>query len=301
MGKRFERRPLLTQGVGRIQPAAGVQIDGQMDQQIRKIRLVITSLLISLDADDDFGGTKICDLPDSNLLILGAEADLSLDKDAGFTAATGILTLTGDPLNNETVTIDSKVYTFQDTLTDVDGNVHIGATESDSLDNLIAAITLGAGAGTDYATSMTVHPTVTAEAGAGDTMDVTATVGGGNTIASTEELTNGSFGGATLSGGTDGILAATDVTVGVGTAVASNSTLSGAMIDVLTASLTDNVDPAIFQLHTNALGSPALTFVDDGAASSLFLNAAASITLDGSLTCSGTIDIYYIDTGNVTS
>lgn len=118
-------------------------------------------------------------------------------------AASGVLTLTGQPLNTETVTIDTKVYTFQTTLTNVDGNVLIGASASASLDNLIAAITLGAGAGTTYAAATTLHPTVTAAAGAGDTMDATAKVKGtgGNTIATTETLTNGSWGAATLAGG----------------------------------------------------------------------------------------------------
>ncbi len=118
--------------------------------------------------------------------------------------ATGILTFGGNPLNTEIVTIDVKVYTFQTVLTDVDGNVLIGATASDSLDNLIAAITLGAGAGTEYAVSMTVHPTVTAVAGVGDTMDATAKVGGtaGNSIASTTTVTAASWGAGTLLGGT---------------------------------------------------------------------------------------------------
>ena len=119
------------------------------------------------------------------------------------TAATGILTLTSNASDTETVTIDSKTYTFQTTLTDVDGNVLIGATPSDSLDNLIAAITLGAGAGTLYAASTTLHPTVTAAAGAGDTMDASSKVKGTaqNSIATTETLANGSWGSATLTGG----------------------------------------------------------------------------------------------------
>ncbi len=126
---------------------------------------------------------------------------------AAATAATGTLTLTGQPLNTETVTIATKVYTFQTVLTDVDGNVLIGASASASLDNLIAAITRASGAGTTYAASMTLHPTVTAVAGAGDTMTVTAKVPGleGNALATTETLTNGSWGGATLSGATDAI------------------------------------------------------------------------------------------------
>ena len=112
-------------------------------------------------------------------------------------AATGILTLTGLPLDTETVTIDAKVYTFQTVLTDVDGNVLIGATASDSIDNLIAAIGLGAGSGTTYAASMTLHPTASAAAGAGDTMVATGKVSDETSkVASTETLTNGSWGAA---------------------------------------------------------------------------------------------------------
>lgn len=132
------------------------------------------------------------------------------------TKATGVLTLTGQPLDTETVVIEGKTYTFQTALTDSDGNVLIGATASDSLDNLIAAITLGAGAGTLYATSTTANTFVTAAAGAGDTMDVTALLGGtgGNAIDTTETLTNGSWGAAVLENGADdGTITVTKVTV----------------------------------------------------------------------------------------
>jgi len=134
----------------------------------------------------------------------------------GAVASTGTLTLTGQPLDTETVEIGGKTYTFQTVLTDVDGNVLIGATASDSLDNLIAAINLDAGAGTLYATSMTLHPTVTAAAGAGDTMDVTAKAAGvaGDSITTTQTLTNGTWGGATLSGGVDGTTVAAYYQIG---------------------------------------------------------------------------------------
>lgn len=129
------------------------------------------------------------------------------DLPAGIpgTPATGILTLTANVADAKIVTIDTKVYTFQTVLTNVDGNVLIGASASDSLDNLIAAITLGAGAGTLYATATTFHPTVTAAAGAGDTMDATAKSPGsaGNSIATTETLDVGSWGAVTLENGAD--------------------------------------------------------------------------------------------------
>jgi len=120
-------------------------------------------------------------------------------------AASNVLTMTDVITDGETVTLDTKTYTFQDILTDVDGNVKVGADASESLDNLIAAIMLGSGAGTKYAASMTLHPSVTAVAGAGDTVLVVAKDAGavGNTIASTETLVNGTFDGDTLSGGID--------------------------------------------------------------------------------------------------
>ncbi len=158
--------------------------------------------VLFLDGDIEAGPTTPTGDPKdpTTALRLGA-------LEGGIIAATGVLTLTANATDTETVTIDTKVYTFQTTLTDVDGNVLIGATASDSLDNLIAAITLGAGAGTLYAASTTLHPTVTAAAGVGDTLDATAKTLGtnGNSIATTETLASGSWGGATLSGGTNGI------------------------------------------------------------------------------------------------
>lgn len=143
-------------------------------------------------------------------------------------AATGTLTLTANPTNTETVVINGKTYTFQTTLTDVDGNVLIGASASDSLDNLIAAIGLGAGSGTAYAASMTPNTDLTALAGAGDTMDVTALYGGtgGNGITTTETLALGSWGGATLSGGVDGEITADGTAIAANTEVVVNITAS---------------------------------------------------------------------------
>jgi hypothetical protein len=119
----------------------------------------------------------------------------------------GTLTLTGQPLDTETVTIDAKVYTFQTTLTDVDGNVLIGATAAASLVNLRAAINLTAsGAGSLYAASMTVHPTAwVPSVTTATTIVAAAKTGGvaGDAIASTETLTNGSWGAATLENGAD--------------------------------------------------------------------------------------------------
>ena len=64
--------------------------------------------------------------------------------------------------DGDTITIDTKVYTFQTVLTDVDGNVQIGAVQQDSITSLFHAINLTGTPGVDYAASTTAHPTVSA-------------------------------------------------------------------------------------------------------------------------------------------
>ena len=133
--------------------------------------------------------------------------DVTPSYGSASVAASGVLTLTSNANNGDTVTIGGKLYTFETSLTDVDGHVLIDAgTASNTIDNFIAAITLGAGAGTAYATSMTANPYVTAVAGAGDTMDVTALSIGvaGNLIDTTETSTVMNWASTTLTGGTDG-------------------------------------------------------------------------------------------------
>lgn len=116
--------------------------------------------------------------------------------------ATGVLTGTANFSNGETVTTGSKTYTFQTVLTNVDGNVLIGASLAATLANLANAINLGAGAGTTYAAATTANTFVSATAGA-TTVTLTALTFGptGNTIATTETIANASFANATLTGG----------------------------------------------------------------------------------------------------
>lgn len=120
--------------------------------------------------------------------------------------ATGLFTFTGQPSNAQTFTIGGKVYTMQTVLTNVDGNILIGATFQDTVANILAALTLGAGAGTVYAAATTAHPSVDFFANGVDKIDLIAKVGGsaGNLIGTTEGLSNASFGDTTLNDGWDG-------------------------------------------------------------------------------------------------
>lgn len=135
----------------------------------------------------------------------GANTTLYVREAAGSTvAATGVLTLTGNAVDGETVTIGGVTYTFRTALVGA-YDVLVGVAATNSIDNLIAAITAGAGSGTTYGTGTVAHPSVTAAAGVGDTMDVTASAAGaaGNSIGTTDTLSAGSWGATTLTGGSD--------------------------------------------------------------------------------------------------
>lgn len=131
---------------------------------------------------------------------IGTEVEISATPDR--ISARGTLTGSANFSNGETVTIDTKVYTFQTILTNFDGNVFIGAALADSLDNIRAAINLDAGSGTLYAAATIVHPTVSATDTA-TTLEANAkTPGtGGNSIVTTDTAGFASWGGGTLSGG----------------------------------------------------------------------------------------------------
>ncbi len=133
----------------------------------------------------------------------------AIDPSAGQAiAAEATLTLDTEPLDADDYTIDVKVYTLQTTLTDVDGNVFIGASLAQCKLNIISAMDLSGVAGTDYATSMTAHPTVDAAAFISDDAVFTVKVAGraGNLIALAESFTEGTnvfdaaFFGATTQG-----------------------------------------------------------------------------------------------------
>lgn len=117
--------------------------------------------------------------------------------------ARGTLTLAAQPTSGDTITIDGKTFTFQGTLTNTDGNILIGVNLAATQSNIIGAINLSGDAGTDYATAMTAHPTVSAAAARiGDHLVLIAKSDGtaGNSIVTTEVFTDAGnvFDAATL-------------------------------------------------------------------------------------------------------
>ena len=120
-----------------------------------------------------------------------------------FVPAVGTLTSSGTFTDTQTVVVGGKTYTTQTSLTNVDGNVLIGANAAATLQNLYDAINLTGTAGTQYAAAMTANTRVKATAVTTTTLVVQALTPGevGNLIATTETQTNAAWGGATLASG----------------------------------------------------------------------------------------------------
>jgi hypothetical protein len=118
--------------------------------------------------------------------------------DGDLVAATGVLTFTGIAVEDTTVTIGNRVYTWKVTPS-ADDEVTIGANQAASEANLTTAINDGPQGGG------AAHTQVTAVDGAG-TVTLTAVTAGsaGNAIVTTETMASASFGAATLTGGNDG-------------------------------------------------------------------------------------------------
>jgi len=124
---------------------------------------------------------------------------------SAFSTATGLLLSDANYADGEIVVIGTKTYTFQDTLTDVDGHIQVGLTEAASIANLAAAINGNTGVpGTDYAASNTPSTEVTAVAAA-HKLTVTAVIAGSdaNSIVSTTTAANASWAFNTLTGGSE--------------------------------------------------------------------------------------------------
>jgi hypothetical protein len=121
------------------------------------------------------------------------------------TLATGTLTLSGNAVADETVTIGAHVYTWKAAVTTTANQVLVGANAAASIVNLVAAINrTAADAGTKYGSLTAANVYVTAADGPGDTVVVTALPAYegplGATVVTTETMTAGAWGAATLTG-----------------------------------------------------------------------------------------------------
>ena len=122
-----------------------------------------------------------------------------------LTHAKAVLTLTGNPTNGQTVTINGRVYTFNTVLGGAD-SVLIEANAHESMNNLIDALNADPdGLGVDYGSGTTLNAEVAATAFELDTLIVEAKTSGtpGNLLTVSTDVAGAFWSSATLIGGTD--------------------------------------------------------------------------------------------------
>lgn len=150
------------------------------------------------------GGTPVMAGTRQYLFICDGSSLQYLDANGSHAQGTLTVTAAANPANTNTVVINGQTYTFKTVLTASAGDVLIGATAAESLQNLYDAINKDpATAGIAYAAATPQNTAVFASHISSTALVVTAFTGGtgGNSVTTTETITDWAWGGATLAGG----------------------------------------------------------------------------------------------------
>lgn len=135
---------------------------------------------------------------------LSALNTVTLDYSPDWVHASEDLTLTDVPTDGETFEAGGETYTWKDAVGATARQVFIGATKEDCVLSAEHAVNGDVSFG-DVGTNTLPNASVYATSAAA-VLTATSIFGGdaGNSITCTETMANGSWGGATLSGGTNG-------------------------------------------------------------------------------------------------
>jgi hypothetical protein len=144
----------------------------------------------------------------STVFQVGDEATPVAWAESSGATASGTYTPSGNFNVGDVVVIGTKHYTFVGSYTNTDGDVVHGTDEATSINNLIAAVNLGAGAGVVYAAAMTSNPAEVLASLSGSNLVITSRSQGaaGNSIAisyTPSGSSEGAWGHTTLQGGLD--------------------------------------------------------------------------------------------------
>ena len=119
------------------------------------------------------------------------------------TQASATLVMTTQPTNDDTVTIDSRVYTFKSSLTGAADEVKIGATLADTKAALVAAVNNADGEGALYGVGTDKHDYVTAYADLTFKVNTAGSAGNAKTVGDNLTKVGDGFTTATFTGGSD--------------------------------------------------------------------------------------------------
>lgn len=258
--------------------------------------------------------------------------DFGLDTTVAYTLATAgadLLTFSGQPGDTETFTIGTKVYTWQTTLTNVDGHIAIGTSVANSIINARAAITLGTGgggAGTAYAAATTLNAapitfasvvlngttaiTMTSTSGLLPGMLVTGTgITAGTTVASVTSTTAAVLSAAATAGtitmsSTIGVLAQLTATTLTVTALSGGTAPNTIAVAETMANAVWTTSTTLFTAGVATLGSAAVaqTIVpvpgalpDDVAVASLDVLDGLAIQMSANVSNPGYVTVTFVN------
>lgn len=154
-------------------------------------------------------GTTVFEIKSAGQVITAGRVAVDLTASPTAAAASLVLTFAANASNADTVTINGQVYTIKTALTasTTANEVLLGADLTATRNNLVAAITGGAGAGTTYGSLTVVNTAVTATPSSTNALTATAKVKGtaGNAIAVAEAGAQIAWAGGAvaLAGGVD--------------------------------------------------------------------------------------------------
>jgi hypothetical protein len=180
--------------------------------------------------------------------------------------------------DNDTVTINGRVYTFKDSPVAAD-EVDVGGTDTISVGNLVNAINLTGIAGTTYGAATTINAHVTAVDGVDGTMTVTSKLFGNNTDYGVSTSV-GAWGAGNLTNlGTESILVASTPVVGGPYEIRSPGVNGGSLLSTLSA----NVEALLIANGVAPIGVTTsivgLTFKIDVTIDHVQINALEPITI----------------------
>jgi hypothetical protein len=165
-------------------------------------------LLVNASQTGSLTSTAYDDGAESVDTVSGGVAILEVLTPTG-TAASGTISLTGQPSDGDTFTINGTVYTFKTALTPTANQVLIGATAAATANNLFQALVGDPStSGTNYAAGTTALPStlIPSVPSSAQVITITYSLTGtaGNAITLVKSGTNLAVSGATMAGGVAG-------------------------------------------------------------------------------------------------
>jgi len=201
----------------------------------------------------------------------------------------------GGGVNAETVSINGRAYSFVTVLSEINGadaiadQVLFGSDSSVALDNLKLAVNAEGTAGSSYSTGTIKNADVLATTNESNAQTFEALVSGsaGNAITTTTTIVNGSFGGATLSGGSDATAAefiaaiVTTINAITGNIVTAENETGGVMkVTAAVAGAAGNSIVTISNVGGATFGAATLTGGKDAGSTDACAETKATINAD---------------------